>query len=64
MLVFFGGVIDSSLDLFVAVESLLLFIIVTEDAAVNIKKEKETCMQLIALPEDLITLRVNSKMAM
>ena len=37
---FLGGVIDSSLDLFVAVESLLLFIIVTEDAAVNIKKGK------------------------
>ena len=38
---FFGGVIDSSLDLFVAVESLLLFTIVAEDAAVNIRKEKK-----------------------
>ena len=38
---FFWGVIDSSLDLFVAVESLLLFTIVAEDAAVNIRKEKK-----------------------
>ena len=36
----FWGVIYSNLDLFVAVESLLSFTIVAEDAAVNLKKEK------------------------